>query len=172
MIHRLRSAHRMIWVAAAILLPAIIGSGLQARHPAPLVAPPSIPGAEVLAPGTTWWTGAGVLTVTSLQILGDSAPAIEVAFQSTPGAPDLLLYWTRRDESSDSSNTPVPIGADFFLPVDPSDVLLGPTAGTEPRIFRLPAAARGGESALLLYTPAYRELLGRLPLTDSRPHAP
>ncbi len=172
MIHRLRSAHRVIWVAAAILLPAIIGSGLQARHPAPLVAAPPIPAAEVLAPGTTWWTGAGVLTVTPLGIPGDSVPAIEVAFQSTPGAPDLLLYWTRRDESSDSSNSPVPIGADLFLPVASSDVLLGPAGATSPRRFRLPTESRGGVSALLLYSPADRQLLGRMPLTDGRPDPP
>ncbi|HKV73988.1 MAG TPA: hypothetical protein VJN95_05685 [Gemmatimonadales bacterium] len=164
MIHRLRSAHRVIWAAAVILLPAIIGTGLQARHPAPLVAAPSIPAAEALAPGTTWWTGAGVLTVTPLRIIGDSVPAIEVAFQSTPGAPDLLLYWTRRDEGSDSN--------DVLFPAVSSDVLLGPAEGKDPKVVRLPAEAKGGESALVLYSLGHRELLGRMPLTDGRPHAP
>jgi hypothetical protein len=155
---RLRSAHRAIWLVALIALPVIIVSGLEARRAVPLVAALPGPRGEALTAATRWWTGAGAFTVTPVRVEGDSAVAIEVRNSSSPGAPDLLLYWTRKQESA---------GA-----IDSGDVLLGSAKGTASSLFRLPAEARGGESALLLYSLAQRQLLGRLPLTDGRPHTP
>ncbi len=155
MIRRLRIAHRMIFVIAAVVFPATLVSGLLVRRPMPLVAPPGRERATTISATQDWVTRVGTVKISLARIAGDSTRlAVQLSGIAALRAPDLLLYWTDR---------PLPISE-----IQPADALLGPVSGEPIRFFALPPDAQPGQGSLLLYSLGHRALVGAVPVPSAR----
>ncbi|MEO8031524.1 MAG: hypothetical protein ABJC74_08550 [Gemmatimonadota bacterium] len=155
MIRRLRTAHRFIFVIAAVVLPAILVTGLLARRPLPLAAPPEGSRATTISATHDWATTVGTVKLSLARITGDSTHlAVRLSGVAALRAPDLLLYWTGR---------PLPIAE-----IRPTDALLGPVSGEPIRVFALPPAAPSGQGSLLLYSLGHRALVGVAPVPNDK----
>jgi hypothetical protein len=153
MIRRLRTAHRVIWLAGLVLLPAIVVLGLDARRPPLLSAPRPLPAAFPLAPPSAWATPAGTVMVALVRIAADSTMALEFTGALALRGPDLLFYWSPR---------PPPVTG-----IDSSDVLLGPASGQPIRRYPIPATALTRPGSVLLYSLAHQTLMGARPVTTA-----
>lgn len=151
MIRSLRSAHRVVFLVAAVILPVLLVEGLRARRPLPLAAAVALPSAAPASPPLTWSTSAGSAIVTLVRA-GTDSNALDVQLSPATAfrGPDLLLYWTSRS-----------------LPVDDVarlDVLLGAVSGQPARRFRLPPDVRPGHGSLLLFSLAHNNVVGAMAL--------
>jgi len=146
MIRRLRSAHRIVWLVALLVLPAVVVLGLGARRPPPLVAPEGMPPALPLGPSFTWVTQAGSVVASLVRLAGDSTLALELSGATALRGPDLLLYWSPRPRPIDT--------------LDSLDILLGSVSGQPRRRFPLPAAAGIQPGSIVLFSLAHHAVLG------------
>lgn len=155
MIRPLRSAHRVVFLLAAFVLPALLVAGLRARRPPPLVAAAPLPTATPMGPPLTWKTAGGTAILTLIQPrAGAGGFEIELSPATAFRGPDLLLYWTSRNPPIDD--------------VAQSDILLGEVSGQPVRRFQLPPDVRPGQGSLLLFSLAHHEVVG----TTSLPSLP
>jgi hypothetical protein len=159
MIQPLRSAHRVVFLLAALVLPALLVAGLRARRPSPLMAAVPLPAATPAGPSLTWKTRGGTAIISLVQPgAGGGGLEIELSPATAFRGPDLLLYWTARG-----------------LPVDdlaPADVLLGEVSGQPVRRFQLPPAVGPGQGSLLLFSLAHHEVIGTTALPSLPPGTP
>lgn len=158
MIRRLRTAHRIIWLGALIVLPAILVFGLGARRPIPLVAASRLPAAVPVGPASIWDTRAGSAVVKVVRLAADSTLTLELSNATALRGPDLLLYWTPR---------PLPVHA-----IDSSDILLGQASGQAVHLFPLPSAVLARAGSLLLFSLPLDSVLGERPLNVTAPPVP
>jgi hypothetical protein len=138
----LRTGHRGVWIALALLLPLLLVAALRARQPVPPGAP--------LEPAPATATGAPVHDVHGLW---DQAAIDTRAWRDARGLvleleprrdlqrPDVLVYWAAG-------------GPPDRLPDDAH--LLGTLAGTQRRQFVLPG---NGAARLYLYSLGHQEIV-------------
>jgi hypothetical protein len=97
MIQPLRSAHRRTFVALALVLPAILLAGIEARHPGTDVterSPELPPTAYLVRESNGLWTQHSIAT--KFYSRSDSSKDIYVVLRPMQALsePDLLLYWS------------------------------------------------------------------------------
>ncbi len=150
MIRAHRRRHRLIFLGAALIAPAILIASLSIRRAPPIVAPlpPALQDSEqALAAWEPASEARATIAGTNLSVRvlrgSDGAFAIELRPDRPLRLPDVLVYWT--------ATTPTEV-----LPADAT--LLGTMRGERPFRARLPQARATGAidtpGALLFYTPA------------------
>jgi hypothetical protein len=151
-IQSLRDKHRLTFAALAVVLPAILVSGLFARRPFPASAlPPALRhGASEEAQAVTLddahlWAGLS-LNTRLLSAAGDP-PRVVVELKAARdlGLPDALVYWS--ESQPDAGRLPE------------RAVLLGSLKGTRPARFTLPQTAAVTQRHLILYSLARRQVI-------------
>ena len=147
MIRPLRSVHRVVFLVAAVALPALLVAGVRARRPLPLAPVVPLPVVATVAPPLIWNTSAGTTTVTLVGPGADSS-SLEVELAGAPPlrGPDLLLYWTSRR---------IPVED-----LDSADALLGAVAAQPVNRYRMPRSVQPGQGSLLLFSLAHHAVLG------------
>ncbi len=159
MIHSRRLAHRRSALALAGALPLVLAAGLALRPELPSQSPAP---ARLLAEAgfATPAVGTSIPLETDvaryeIEILGAPEGALELALRPVEVilAPDLLVYWIANAEAD-------------ALPGSGA-VLLGSLSGTSRRRLALPAAARGAEGQIAVYSLSHGALVDRFALTDA-----
>ncbi len=162
MIRPLRSRHRIMIVAVAIVVPVVFAAGLLARKPAPrvpgfpvILTPPSAAvGDSVAGPRVTNLDDGGLLAVT---LVGSpesvSGLAVVVDIDVHRGRPEWLAYWTPADTVGET------------LPDDAW--LLGALSDAGTNILELPEPAAAGGGRLVVYVPVDDRVLASQPLPDA-----
>jgi len=142
MIQPLRTAHRRAFVALAVVLPAILLAGIEARHPIASLterSPELPPTAYLVRESNGLWSQHSIAT----KFYGRSDAAKEIYVVLRPmqllNEPDLLLYW--------STNTP----QGNSLPTE--SLLVAPYTADE--AFALPLE-KGREGNLILFSLAHQ----------------
>jgi hypothetical protein len=143
----LRRAHRIATAALALVVPPAFALAIAARPelPPPTAIPPVLrdaaPTGVLVAEGDDLWPGLAIRT--RLFAGAGDAAQVELIPLVDLARPDVLVYWSR-----DTATDRLPEGA----------VWLGRLAGVAPRLFALPASARGGR--LHLYSLGHAQWLG------------
>jgi hypothetical protein len=142
MIQPLRSVHRRAFVTLAVVLPAILLAGIEARHPGTSLTErsPALPAtAYLVRESNALWTQHSIAT--KFYGRSDSPRDIYVVLRPMQplNEPDLLLYW--------SANTP----QGNSLPS--ASILIAPYAADE--AFALPLEKEGAGN-LILYSLAHQ----------------
>lgn len=154
MIAPLRAAHRLAFVALALVVPPVFALALAAR---PLRSPAGvIPAALAPEPPVTTlrlerddlWPGLAIRT-RLFTGAGDRDLVVEIAPLVDLARPDVLVYW-----APGASSDRLPDGARW----------LGRLDGTTPRRFALPPAASTEPGRLHLYSLGHAQWLGSAPL--------
>ncbi len=83
---------------------------------------------------------------------GDGAPMLSIRPSAEILKPDLLVYWTSRPPGD-------------ALP--PDAVLVGSLSGTSARRLALPARARGGNGAIVVYSVAHDEVVAHFAIREA-----
>ena len=127
MIQPLRAVHRRAFVALALILPAILLAGIEARHPGTSLTrrAPELPAtAYLVRESNRLWTQHSITT--KFYGRSDSPEEIYVVLRPTQvlNEPDLLLYWSASTPQGNSlpseSLLVAPYAADeaFALPLE------------------------------------------------------
>ena len=145
MIQPLRTVHRRAFVTLAVVLPAILLAGIEARHPGTSLTgrSPELPAtAYLVRESNGLWTQHQIDT--KFYVRSDDAKDIYVVLRPIQALnePDLLLYW----------NTNAP--AENSLPSE--SLLVGPYSADE--AFALPLE-RGRAGNLILFSLAHQTVI-------------
>jgi len=138
-------------VVLALVLPALVVTGLLARRDTPgMVEPdPWRAGAGPAPDGElrriVSWEG-GTLMATFAAAQADSAPQVRIEMIDEPQRPELLVYWVSGVTGSPPT---LPDGAR----------LLGALAGRRPVTLKLPADPDGSRGRLIVYSPTQNEIV-------------
>ncbi len=153
MIRRLRQGHRVVFVFLALGIPVLLTRAFASRPREPLSVPPSPPAATIDASDLTgsWMTQLGPLRYRrEPPTAGNSPASIALGPAGALRAPDLLVYWTRRDAQLST--------------IEDGDFLLGRLDGEVPVVFSLPPGATDSSGTLVLYSLAHQSVVGALEL--------
>jgi hypothetical protein len=160
MIRRLRRTHRVVFAFLALGIPILLTRAFASRPLAPLSAPPLPPAGTINASDLTasWLTQLGALRYRLVPGAADSPGSIALGPATALRAPDLLVYWTRRD---------APLST-----IEDGDRLLGRLDAVLPVVIVLPPAASDSSGTLVLYSLAHRSVVGTLELPAAQGSRP
>lgn len=152
MIRRLRRTHRVVFVFLALVIPVLLTRAFASR-PLQTLSPPPLPRAASINASdltATWMTQLGPLRYREEPATSNTPATIALGPASALRAPDLLVYWTRRD---------APLST-----IENGDRLLGRLDGVSPAVMALPLEASTNAGTLVLYSLAHQSVVGTLGL--------
>jgi len=158
MILSLRRRHRMMMFSLALILPIAFVAGLVIRQPIP--ATQDLPVSSTPLSSEDWqlcfekedhWPGLPITMRLYANRQSGTQLAMELQPRTNLKTPDILVYCHL---TSSSSTGQLPERAQ----------LLGTLAGTEKRLFILPAAASEQETSIILYSLAHQKIIAETQL--------
>lgn len=157
MIHSLRTGHRRVFMALALLLPLLFAAALVARRPpTPQPLDPRLRSAEAPFLRTVWqrdglWEGMRLRT--RLLLGGDGGAYVELEAQEPLRSPKLLLYWAPARPAGTQPG--------------PGSRLLGALSAIWPQRFELPPGS-ADNGVLILYSLGRGRVQASTPLSRNR----
>lgn len=144
--------HRGMFFALLLILPALFVSGLLLRH-APLAArtQTEFTGNKTVSQHMVLLGGQTFHVRISDDQSGTTGRVLELTPESTLLAPDVLVYWSKREIISD-----FPAGAEFLGAFEPT------------KLYRLPMRETqgNGQGFIVLYSLAHRQTVGSFAISS------